>query len=148
NTYKDGVVDRLTKGLSSLIAARKIEYVEGWGTLTGPDTVQVGDRTLTGKNIVLATGSYARTLPGLDIGGRIRTSEGPLEIDYVRAAAVGPGGGGIGVEFAAVWRSFGAEVTIVEARPGLVPSEDKSLAKGRERAWRRRGIKSHIAVKF
>ena len=148
NTYKDGVVDRLTKGLSSLIAARKIEYVEGWGTLTGPDTVQVGDRTLPGKNIVLATGSYARTLPGLDIGGRIMTSEEARKIDYVPSSAIVLGGGVIGVEFASVWRSFGAEVTIVEALPSLVPNEDKSLAKGLERAFRRRGIKSHTGVKF
>lgn len=148
NSYKDGVVDRLTKGLSGLIAARKIEYIEGWGTLTGPDTVQVGDRTLTGKNIVLATGSYARTLPGLDIGGRIMTSDEALKLDYVPSSAIVLGGGVIGVEFASVWRSFGAEVTIVEALPSLVPNEDETLSRGLERAFRRRGIKSHTGVKF
>ncbi len=148
NAYKEGVVDRLTKGLSGLIAARKIEYIEGWGTLTGPDTVQVGDRTLKGKNIVLATGSYARTLPGLEIGGRIMTSDQALELDYVPSSAIVLGGGVIGVEFASVWRSFGAEVTIVEALPSLVPNEDEALSRGLERAFRRRGIKSHTGVKF
>lgn len=148
NSYKDGVVDRLTKGLAGLVAARKVEYVEGWGTLTGPDTVQVGDRTLKGKNILLASGSYARTLPGLEIGGRIMTSDQALTIDHVPASAIVLGGGVIGVEFASVWRSFGAEVTIVEALPSLVPNEDPALSKGLERAFRRRGIKSHTGVKF
>lgn len=148
NAYKDGVVDRLTKGLSGLVAARKIEYIEGWGTLTGPDTVQVGQRTLTGKNILLATGSYARSLPGLDIGGRIMTSDEALNLDYVPSSAIVLGGGVIGVEFASVWRSFGSEVTIVEALPSLVPSEDKTLSTGLERAFRRRGIKSKTGVKF
>src|SRR5690625_1678637 len=87
NAYKDGVVDRLTKGLSGLIAARKIEYVEGWGTLTGPNTVQVGDRTLTGKNSVLATGSYARTLPGLEIGGPRLSARAALQLARVHTAA-------------------------------------------------------------
>src|SRR5690625_1639993 len=148
NAYKDGVVDRLTKGLSGLVAARKVDYIEGWGTLTGPDTVQVGDRTLTGKNILLATGSYARTLPGLDIGGRIMTSDQALTLDDVPNSAIVLGGGVIGVEFASVWRSFGAEVTIVEALPHLVPNEDEDLSKGLERAFRRRGIKFNTGVKF
>lgn len=148
NSYKNGVVDRLTKGLSGLIAARKIEYVEGWGTLTGPNTIQVGDRALTGKNIVLASGSYARTLPGLDIEGRIMTSDQALELDWVPSSAIVLGGGVIGVEFASVWRSFGAEVTIVEALPSLVPNEDEALSKGLERAFRRRKIKSKTGVRF
>lgn len=148
NTYKDGVVDRLTKGLSGLVAARKVDYIEGWGTLTGPDTVQVGDRTLTGKNILLATGSYARSLPGLDIGGRIMTSDEALNLEHVPSSAIVLGGGVIGVEFASVWRSFGAEVTIVEGLPSLVPNEDKSLSKGLERAFRRRGIKFNTGVRF
>lgn len=148
NSYKDGVVDRLTKGLAGLIAARKIEYVEGWGTLTGPNTIQVGDRTLTGKNVVLASGSYARSLPGLEIEGRIMTSDQALVMDYVPKSAIVLGGGVIGVEFASVWRSFGAEVTIVEALPSLVPNEDSALSKGLERAFRRRGIKYHTGVRF
>lgn len=148
NSYKNGVVDRLTKGLSGLIAARKIEYVEGWGTLSGQNTIQVGERTLTGKNIVLASGSYARTLPGLEIGGRIMTSDQALELDWVPSSAIVLGGGVIGVEFASVWRSFGAEVTIIEALPSLVPNEDKALSRGLERAFRRRGIKSSTGVRF
>lgn len=148
NAYKDGVVDRLTKGLSGLVAARKVDYIEGWGTLTGPDTVTVGDRVLTAKNIILASGSYAKSLPGLEIGGRIMTSDEALEIDYVPSSAIVLGGGVIGVEFASVWRSFGADVTIVEALPNLVPNEDESLSKGLERAFRRRGIKFNTGVRF
>src|SRR5690625_1308234 len=148
NAYKDGVVDRLTKGLSGLVAARKVDYIEGWGTLTGPDTVTVGDRVLKAKNIILASGSYAKSLPGLEIGGRIMTSDEALEIDYVPSSAIVLGGGVIGVEFASVWRSFGADVTIVEALPNLVPNEDESLSKGLERAFRRRGIKFNTGVRF
>ena len=75
HSYKDGVVGRLYKGLQGLVSAATIEYVEGHGRLTSPTTVQVGDRTVTGRNVVLATGSYARTLPGLEIGGRVMTSD-------------------------------------------------------------------------
>ncbi|MPV50033.1 dihydrolipoyl dehydrogenase [Pseudactinotalea sp. HY158] len=148
NSYKDGVVSRLYKGLAGLVSARKVELVQGWGTLTGPNTVQVGDRTLTGKNIVLASGSYARSLPGLEIGGRVITSDQALTLDYVPGSAVILGGGVIGVEFASVWRSFGAEVTVVEALPNLVPNEDIALSKGLERAFRKRGIKASTGVRF
>src|SRR5699024_5733186 len=136
------------KGLSGLVSARKIEVVEGWGTLTGSNTVQVGDRTLTGKNVVLASGSYARSLPGLEIGGRVMTSDEALTLDYTPGSAIVLGGGVIGVEFASVWRSFGAEVTVVEALPNLVPNEDIALSKGLERAFRRRGIKASTGVRF
>ena len=86
NAYKDGVIGRLYKGLQGLVSARKVELVTGWGTLTGPRTVQVGDRTLTGENVVLASGSYARTLPGLEIGGRVITSDQALQLDWIPGA--------------------------------------------------------------
>ena len=105
-------------------------------------------RTITGKNVVLATGSYSKTLPGLDIGGRIITSDQALNLDYVPEKVVVLGGGVIGVEFASVWRSFGAEVTIVEALPRLVPPEDESSSKLLERAFRKRNIAFKTGVRF
>ncbi|MCM0638355.1 dihydrolipoyl dehydrogenase [Cellulomonas wangsupingiae] len=148
NSYKDGVIGRLYKGLQGLIKSRKIEVVEGYGKLTGPNTVQVGDRTLTGEHIVLGTGSYARSLPGLEIGGRVITSDQALTLDWVPRSAIILGGGVIGSEFASVWKSFGADVTIIEALPHLVPNEDEAISKAFERAFRKRGIAFNLGVRF
>lgn len=148
NGYKDNVIGRLYKGLQGLIKSRKIEVVEGWGKLTGPNTVQVGDRTLTGEHIVLGTGSYARSLPGLEIGGRVMTSDQALTLDYVPRSAIILGGGVIGSEFASVWKSFGADVTIIEALPHLVPNEEEVISKAFERAFRKRGIAFNLGVRF
>jgi dihydrolipoamide dehydrogenase len=148
NQYKDNVIGRLYKGLQGLIKSRKIEVVEGWGKLTGPNTVQVGDRTITGEHIVLGTGSYARSLPGLEIGGRVITSDQALTLDWIPRSAIILGGGVIGSEFASVWKSFGVDVTIVEALPHLVPNEDESISKAFERAFRKRGIGFNLGVRF
>ncbi|MEU7480451.1 dihydrolipoyl dehydrogenase [Lentzea sp. NPDC042327] len=148
NSYKDGVVSRLYKGLQGLAKANKVTFVEGAGTFVGPNTVVVDGQRYTGKNVVLATGSYARSLPGLEIGGRVITSDQALTLDFIPEKVVVLGGGVIGVEFASVWRSFGAEVTIVEALPRLVPAEDEYAAKQLERAFRKRGIKFKTGVKF
>ncbi len=148
NEYKNGVISRLYKGLQGLVKAHKVTLVEGEGRLTSPTTVQVGDRTLTGTNVVLATGSYARSLPGLDIGGRVVTSDQALEMDWIPQSAVVLGGGVIGVEFASVWKSFGVDVTIVEALPRLVPTEDESASKVLERAFRKRKIAFKTGVRF
>ncbi|WP_237048010.1 dihydrolipoyl dehydrogenase [Lentzea guizhouensis] len=148
NSYKDGVVSRLYKGLQGLAKANKVTLVEGAGTFVGPNTVEVDGRRYTGKNVVLATGSYARSLPGLEIGGRVITSDQALTLDFIPEKVVVLGGGVIGVEFASVWRSFGAEVTIVEALPRLVPAEDEYASKQLERAFRKRGIKFKTGVKF
>jgi dihydrolipoamide dehydrogenase len=148
NAYKDGVVQRLYQGLTGLVSSRSIEVVPGWGRLVAPDTVQVGERLLRGRSIVLASGSYARTLPGLEIGGRVITSDQAVAMDWVPASAVVLGGGVIGAEFASVWRSFGADVTIVEALEHLVPNEDVALSKGLERAFRKRGIRYELSTRF
>ncbi|MFT4030653.1 MAG: FAD-dependent oxidoreductase, partial [Protaetiibacter sp.] len=124
--YREGIVAKKFKGLEGLIAARGITTVAGEGRLEGERTIRVGDDTYTGQDVVLATGSYSRTLPGLQIGGRVIASEQALALDEVPARVVVLGGGVIGVEFASVWRSFGAEVTIVEALPHLVPNEDET----------------------
>ncbi len=149
NAYKDGVVSRLFKGLTGLIKGRGITVIEGSGRLTGPRAVTVGDRTYSGRHVVLATGSYARTLPGLEIDGeRVITSDHALRLDRVPASVVVLGGGVIGCEFASVWRSFGAEVTIVEALPRLVAAEDEASSKALERAFRKRKIAFRTGTPF
>jgi dihydrolipoamide dehydrogenase len=148
NKYKDGVVGKLYKGLQGLIGSSKITYVEGEGRLVAADTVEVAGTRYRGRNIVLGTGSYARSLPGLEIGGRVITSDQALTLDHVPNRVIVLGGGVIGVEFASVWRSFGAEVTIVEALPRLVPAEDAAASKVVERAFRRRGIVFKTGVRF
>ncbi len=148
NEYKDGVVGRLYKGLQGMIKAAGITVVEGEGKVVGDRTVEVDGTQYTGKNLVLATGSYARTLPGLEIGGRVVTSDEALTMSEVPDDVVIIGGSVIGVEFASVWKSFGAEVTIVEALPSLVPLEDPALAKQLERAFRKRKINFKTGVKF
>jgi dihydrolipoamide dehydrogenase len=148
NTYKDKVVERLYKGLQGLVKQRKVEYVEGTGRLVDPHTVEVDGRRLRGTNVVLATGSSAKSLPGLDIGGRIVTSEEALQLDQLPDRVVVLGGGVIGVEFASVFRSFGSEVTVVEALPRLVPAEDESISKQLERSFRKRKIGIETGARF
>lgn len=138
--YREGVVAGKYKGLQSLVSSRGITVISGEGRLTAPGTVTVGEHTVHGSSIIVATGSASRTLPGIEIGGRVLTSDQALELDHVPSRVVVLGGGVIGVEFASVWRSFGAEVTIIEALPHLVPHEDVSVSKQLERAFRRRGI--------
>jgi dihydrolipoamide dehydrogenase len=148
NAYKDGVVSKLYKGLQGLVKSRKIEFVQGSGVFEGPRTVVVGEDRYVGGKVVLATGSYSRTLPGLDIGGRVITSNEAIRLDHVPERIVVLGGGVIGVEFASVFASFGSAVTIVEALPRLVPAEDEFSSKLLERAFRRRKIAFKTGVKF
>jgi dihydrolipoyl dehydrogenase len=148
NSYKDGVVGLMFKGLQGLAKANKVNVVDGEGTFVAPNSVTVGGDRYTGKNVVLATGSYAKTLPGLEVTGRVITSDQALNLDYVPESVVVLGGGVIGVEFASVWRSFGADVTIVEMLPRLVPLEDEWASKQLERQFRKRGIKYKTGVKF
>ena len=149
NAYKDKVVTRLYKGLAGLVTSRKIDVVEGEGRLVSPTEVRVGDQVIRGGHVVLASGSESRSLPGLQVDGdRVITSEHALQLDRVPASVVILGGGVIGVEFASVWRSFGADVTIVEMLPHLLPAEDEASSKVLERAFRRRGIKYKLGVRF
>ena len=149
NAYKDGVVSKLHKGLQGLVKSRNITYVEGTGRLVSPNTVQVNGENYTGKNVILATGSYPRTLPGLEIdGSQIVTSEEAMRFEYVPKSVIVLGGGVIGCEFASVWTSFGSQVTIVEGLPRLVALEDESSSKLLERAFRKRGINFVTGVKF
>ncbi|WP_173923970.1 dihydrolipoyl dehydrogenase [Agromyces sp. Marseille-P2726] len=146
--YRESIVASKFKGLQGLVKARGITVIEGEGRLVAPNAVQVGDDRLVGKNVILATGSYSRSLPGLEIGGRVITSEQALELDFVPNKVAVLGGGVIGVEFASVWKSFGADVTIIEALPHLVPNEEESVSKQLERAFRKRGIEYKLGVRF
>jgi len=149
NSYKDNVVSRLYKGLQGLVKSRGITVVEGAGRVTGPKTVTVDQDSYTGTNLILATGSFSRTLPGLELDGeRVLASEHALDLDHVPASAIVLGGGVIGCEFASAWTSFGAKVTIVEALPHLVPLEDEANSKLLERAFRRRKIDFKLGVRF
>jgi dihydrolipoamide dehydrogenase len=150
NKYKDGVVAKMYKGLQGLFKANKVEIINGTGKLVGPNTIEVdGGRTVTGRNIVLATGSYSKTLPGLEIDGeRIITSEHALELTELPNKAIVIGGGVIGAEFASAWRSLGVEVEIIEGLPRLIAAEDPASSKQLERAFRKRGIKFHTGKFF
>lgn len=138
--YRDQTINQLHKGLQGLIKMRKVDYVQGWGRLTGKNTVTVDGKEYRGKNIVLASGSYSKTIPGLEIEGNVITSEQALQMTWVPSKAIVLGGGVIGVEFASVWASFGAEVTIIEGLDRLVPAEDEAISKNLERQFRKRGI--------
>ncbi len=146
--YREGIVAKKFKGLEGLIKARKITVVAGEGRLEQGPAVRVGEDLYRGTDVVLATGSYSRSLPGLEIGGRVLTSEHALALDEIPQRVIILGGGVIGVEFASVWRSFGVDVTIVEALAHLVPNEDIALSKALERAFRKRGIASSLGVRF
>ena len=149
NSYKDGVVSKLHKGLQGLVKSRNITFIEGHGKLVAKDTIEVNGTRYTGKNVLLATGSYARTLPGLDIDGKkVITSDQAIKMEYVPKSVIVLGGGVIGCEFASVWKSFGADVTIIEGLPHLVALEDESSSKLLERAYRKRGINFELGVRF
>ena len=149
NAFKDGVITKLHKGLQGLVKSRNITYVEGQGKLVAKNTVEVNGQKYVGKNVILATGSYPKTLPGLEIDGKvIVTSEEAMSFTHVPKSVIVLGGGVIGCEFASVWKSFGADVTIIEALPHLVALEDESSSKQLERAFRKRGINFELGTKF
>jgi dihydrolipoamide dehydrogenase len=146
--YQQGVVARLHKGLQGLVAAGGVTLVHGEGRLVDARTVAVGERTLTGAKVVLATGSRPKVLPGLTVEGRVMTSDQALQLTELPARVVVLGGGVIGVEFASVFASFGTQVTIVEALPRLVPHEEPSISAQLERAFRKRRITVRTGVRF
>lgn len=145
--YADSVVGRLHKGLTGLLSARGVRVVPGRGHLVAtPEgtAVQVGDETYRAPHLVLANGSTPKSLPGVEIDGdRVLTSEHALRRTELPESAIVLGGGVIGAEFASAWRSFGVDVTIVEALPRLLPAEDPAISKAFQRAFRKRKITAH-----
>ncbi|MCC5034643.1 dihydrolipoyl dehydrogenase [Streptomyces sp. WAC 00631] len=149
NKYKDGVVSGLYKGLQGLVASRKVTYVTGEGRLSSPTSVDVDGQRYEGRHVLLATGSVPKSLPGLEIdGNRVISSDHALGLDRVPKSVVVLGGGVIGCEFASAWKSFGTDVTIVEALPHLVPAEDENSSKLLERSFRKRGITFSLGSRF
>jgi dihydrolipoamide dehydrogenase len=153
---KSKIVAKHAKGLEFLMKKNKVETVRGYGKLTGPAqdgilTVEVGDdgktRHLKTRNVLLATGSEARMLPGLDADDRVLTNIEILSLKEMPKSLVIVGAGAVGVEFASIYRSFGCEVTIIEMLPRLVPVEDEEVSKELARVYRKRGIAFHTGAK-
>jgi dihydrolipoamide dehydrogenase len=145
--YREGIVAKKYRGLQALLSSRDITVIDGFGQL-GPDrTVVVGDEVYAAADVVLATGSATRSIPGIEPGGRILTSETALTLDEIPGSVVVLGGGVIGVEFASAWRSLGSEVLIVEALDRLLPAEDAASSKALERAYRKRGIQTALSTR-
>ena len=147
---KDKIIGQLHKGLTGLIGQAGIEVVAGRGRLVDAQTVAVetaeGTRTVTGGTVVMATGSYARTIPGLELGPRVMTSEQAMHLGEIPGRVAVLGGGVIGVEFASMLRSFGAEVTVVEALDRIVAAEDPAISKHLTREFKKRGITTRTST--
>jgi len=141
------IVDKKVSGLTGLIKARKIDVVSGTGRLVQGPAVEVDGRKLTATDVVVATGSYPRLLPGLEIGDRIITSDQALVLDHLPASVVIIGAGAIGLEFATVYNSFGVSVTVLEALPRVAPLEDEDISKEAARAFKKKGITAYPGVK-
>ncbi|MGZ8631492.1 MAG: dihydrolipoyl dehydrogenase [Actinomycetota bacterium] len=140
-TFEDSVVDKLVKGVTGLVRARKVDVVPGLARLVpGSTAVEVDGHRVDATDIVIATGSAPKLLPGLSLTDRIITSDQALWYDRIPTSVVVIGAGAVGLEFASLYRSFGAEVTLVEALPRLAPLEDEEVSKEIARAFRKRGI--------
>jgi dihydrolipoamide dehydrogenase len=141
------IVDKKVSGLTGLIKARKIDVVKGTGRLVRGPAVEVDGQKLAAPDVVVATGSFPRLLPGLEVGDRIITSDQALLLDHLPGSVVIIGAGAIGLEFATVYRSFGVEVTVLEALPRIAPLEDEDISKEAARAYRKKGINAFAGVK-
>jgi dihydrolipoamide dehydrogenase len=139
--FESSIVDKLVKGVTGLVKARKIDVVQGLARLLpdGP-AIDVDGARIEAAEIVIATGSAPKLLPGVSISERIITSDQALWYDRIPTSAVVIGAGAVGLEFASFYRSFGAEVTVLEALPRLAPLEDEQVSKEIARAFRKRGI--------
>ena len=156
---RDRIVARLVKGVTSLTKKNKVDYIVGRGKLEGPQQVRVattdsegkstGEVVLQARDVILATGSRVKSLPGLVPDGRhIVTSDDVLRSSHLPASIIVVGAGAVGVEFASYYHDMGAEVTVLEYLPGLVPLEDGEVQKEMERAFKKRGIKVMTSARF
>ena len=156
---RDKIVGRLVKGLHSLVKKNKVEYIRGRGRLEGPTRVRLatldddgnasGETVLEAKDVILATGSRVKSLPGLEPDGeRIVSSDDILRSTSVPASIIVVGAGAVGVEFASYYDDLGSEVTLLEYLPAIVPLEDAEVSREMERAFTRRGIKVMTDARF
>ena len=141
------IVDKKVSGLTGLIKARKIEVIQGTGRLMDGPAVEVNGKRLSAQDVVLATGSRPRLLPGMEVSDRVITSDQALVREELPSSVVIIGGGAIGLEFATVYRAFGAEVTVLEALPRIAPLEDEDVSKEAARAFKKKGINTFAGVK-
>ena len=153
---KQGIVDKHAKGLQFLMRKNKVTVIEGYGKLTGPakngvHTVDVesksGKSQVQAKNLLLSTGSVARMLPGLQADEQILTNIEVLSLNSIPKSLIVIGSGAVGVEFASIYKSFGADVTILEMLPRYVPVEDEEVSKELMRVYRKRGINGFVNAK-
>lgn len=138
--FQAGIVDKNVKGLTGLVKTRGIEVIRGTARLVPGPAVQIDDRRLDAGDVVLASGSRPRLLPGVEVSAHVLTSDEALGLDAVPASVIVIGAGAVGLEFASMYRSFGAEVTLLEALPLLAPLEDEEVSKEIARVYRKRGI--------
>lgn len=151
--FKEDVAGKSSKGIEFLFRKNKVERIHGHGRLAGPGRISVTgpdgkDQIVEAKHIVLATGSAPRLIPGITLGPRVMTSDELLENIVVPGRLIVLGAGAVGCEFASAYRRFGSEVTVVEMLPRLLPIEDEDISAEFEKAFRRRGIKSHTSAKL
>jgi dihydrolipoamide dehydrogenase len=145
--FEEKIVAKLVAGVTGLVKLRGIEVVQGTARLVAGPAVEVDGRRLDATDVVIATGSAPKMLPGLEVSEHVLTSDQALWLDRIPSSAVVIGAGAVGLEFASIYRSFGAEVTLVEALPRLAPLEDDEVSKEIAKAFRRRGIASHPGAK-
>ncbi|MEX0984370.1 MAG: dihydrolipoyl dehydrogenase [Actinomycetota bacterium] len=138
--FERSVVDKLVKGVTGLAAHRGVDVIHGTARLLSGPALEIDGSRLEARNVVIATGSRPKTLPGVELSARIITSDEALFLDRIPASAVVIGAGAVGLEFASIYRSFGAVVTVLEALPRIAPLEDEDLSTELARAYRKRGI--------
>ena len=145
---KDKIVKKHSKGIELLFKKNKVETMQGWGRIAGPGRVSVEHQGKTTEieatNILLATGSEARSLPGVEIDGKVvLTNREILSIGEIPKTLIVVGAGAVGVEFASIFNSFGTQVTLLEMLPRVVPLEDEEISAELDKAFRKKGIQIH-----
>ena len=154
HVYKDGVVDKQAKGIEFLMRKNKVTTIKGHGKIAGPGRISITaegqpETTLEAKNIILATGSATKSLPGLDFDNKaILSSDHILKIDRIPKRMAVLGAGAVGVEFASAFRSYGTEVSVIEVLPTLLPIEDEDCGKELLKSFRRRKIDTYLGSKL
>jgi dihydrolipoamide dehydrogenase len=138
--FEESMVDKLVSGLTGLVKMRSIDVLTGTARLLPGPAVEIGGDRVDAGDVVIATGSRPKLLPRLEIGARVITSDQALRYDRLPSSAVVIGAGAVGLEFASFYRSFGADVTVLEALPRVAPLEDADISAALARAFRKRGI--------